>query len=319
LHNRAVLDWNDLRHFLAFARQGSTLAAAKALGVNQSTVQRRIAELEARLGQRLIERHLGSYRLTELGAELEPYAANVEAAVTALERRVASCGRELAGVVRVTCPTTVADRLRRTALIDMFEARYPGLRVELVLSDQFLDLAKGEADIAIRAGEPEDEALIGRKIAETPWAVYASRSYGERYGRLERLEDIERHLVVAFDGPIADYAAARWLRSVAPRATIAARCDNWPGVVLAVKSGAGLSPMPTFHGDGESDLVRLFENIPELVTSYYLLAHRDMQRTPRVRAFLDFVGIEIKAFRAMLSGRAEGQRRDARSPIDGSH
>src|SRR6202040_1747112 len=107
---------------------------------------------------------------------------------------VASCGRELAGVVRVTCPTTVADRLRRTALIDKFQACYPGLRVELVLSDQFLDLAKGEADIAIRAGEPEDEALIGRKIAETPWAVYASSSYCERHGRLERLEDIERHL-----------------------------------------------------------------------------------------------------------------------------
>jgi len=136
-----------------------------------------------------------------------------------------------------------------------------GLRVELVLSDQFLDLAKGEADIAIRAGEPEDEALIGRKIAETPWAVYASSSYCERYGRLERLEDIERHLV--------SHSTARSPTLRRPAAAIdgTARDDcgalrQLAGVVLAVKSGAGLSPMPTFHGDGESDLVRLFEQHP---------------------------------------------------------
>jgi len=178
------------------------------------------------------------------------------------------------------------------------------LRIELVMSDHYLDLAKGEADIAIRAGQSPDENLVGRKIGETRWAVYASRSYVERHGRPQRTEDIERHFVVAMDGALMNYRAAQWLRSMAPRATIAARCDNWPGLVLAVKSGAGLTPMPVADGDRDSELVRVIDDIPELLTSHYLLTHRDLQRTPRVRAFFDFVAAEIKAFRAMLSGQA---------------
>jgi DNA-binding transcriptional LysR family regulator len=109
-------------------------------------------------------------------------------------------------------------------------------------SDHYLDLAKGEADIAIRAGQSPDENLVGRKIGETRWAVYASRSYVERHGRAQRTEDIERHFVVVMDGGLKNYRAAQWLRSIAPHATIAARCDSWPGLVLAVKSGAGLTP-----------------------------------------------------------------------------
>jgi len=305
LHTQGVFDWNALKYFLAFARKGSTLAAARVLGVSQSTVHRRLAELEKRLGRSLLERDLTGYRLTELGEELRPFAEQVEEAVAAFERHLISSDKAFTGTIRVTCPTTVADRLLRTPLIDAFHARYPGLRVELVMSDQFLDLSTGEADIAIRAGAPQDEALVGRTIAEAPWALYASRSYFEHHGRLECPQDIERHLVVAFDGVIADYPAARWLRSMAPHAPIAARSDSWPAVISAVKSGAGLAPMPVVLGDHEKGLVRVIDDIPELATKYYLLTHRDLHRTPRVRAFFDFVDAEIKAFRLMLSGRVE--------------
>jgi molybdate transport repressor ModE-like protein len=133
LHTHAVFDWDDLKHFLAFARTGSMLAAAKALGVNQSTVARRLAELEELLGHRLVERHPGGYRLTEIGEQLQPDAERIEAAVAAFERHLASCQKELTGTLRLTCPTTVAHRLTRTPLIDEFHARHPGLRVELVM------------------------------------------------------------------------------------------------------------------------------------------------------------------------------------------
>jgi len=135
LHTQCVFDWNDQRHFLAFARNGSTLAAAKALGVSQSTVHRRLTELEERLGRRLLRRGVTGYRLTELGEELRPLAEQVEGAVAAFERHSASWNKELTGALRVTCPTTVADRLLKTPLIDAFHARYPGLRLEFVLSD----------------------------------------------------------------------------------------------------------------------------------------------------------------------------------------
>jgi DNA-binding transcriptional LysR family regulator len=151
--------------------------------------------------------------------------------------------------------------------------------------------------------EPRDEALIARKIAEAPWAVYASRAYVERHGRPERPEDIARHLVVACGDPIVHYPGARWMRSVAPHATVATRSDNWPGVVLAVTSGAGLAALLTFQGDNESELVRVIDDI-NLTTPYYLLMHRDMQHTPRVRAFADFVTSEIKSFRALVSREA---------------
>src|SRR5262245_16323251 len=142
--------WDDLRHFLAFARAGSMQAAAKALGVNQSTVQRRIADLEECIGHRLLERHLGSYRLTALGQELCPAAEGVATAVEAFGRHLAACRKDVSGTVRVTCGSSVAACLRRTPLIDAFHARYPDLRVELVISDRHLDLSKGEADLAIR-------------------------------------------------------------------------------------------------------------------------------------------------------------------------
>src|SRR5262249_1605366 len=157
-----------------------------------------------------------------------------------------------------------------------------------------------EADIAIRLGQPRDASLIGRKIADVPRAIYASRSYVERHGRPERLQDISHHCVVAYDGEIANNAAAQWLRSVAPHATIGARSDNLPGLVLALKSGAGLAPLPVHVGNREEELVRLFDIGPELATHFWLLMHRDVRRTPRVRAFFDFVSADIKRFRALL-------------------
>jgi DNA-binding transcriptional LysR family regulator len=293
--------WDDLRIFLAFARTGGMQAAARVLGVNQSTVQRRIAELEECVGRQLVERHLGSYRLTALGDELGPAAEAVEAAVAAFERRVAACNKDPTGTVRVTCGPSVAACLRRTSLIDAFHARHPGLRIELVATDRVLDLSKGEADIAIRAGEPKDEALVGRKIADASWSVYASGTYLERYGRPDDLEDLKGHLVVACENSIADSPGARWQRSVAHHAVVATRADNWPAVILAVKAGAGLAAMLHIQGDSESELVRVLDDIG-MITPFYLLMHRDMQQTPRVRAFADFVASEIKSFRALLSG-----------------
>ncbi|MGD9884989.1 MAG: LysR family transcriptional regulator [Reyranella sp.] len=301
----SMFAWDDLKHFLAFARAGSMQAAAQALGVNQSTVQRRIAELEGHIGRRLVERHLGGYRLTELGGELRTSAEDVETAVMAFERHLAACDKELTGVVRLTCGSTVADRLRRTPLIDAFHARYPGLRVELVISDRRLDLSKGEADIAIRVGEPTDEALLCRKITDASWSVYAGRAYVERHGRPDSLENLQRHLIVDCDGSIADYPGARWMRSAAPHATVATRSDHWQGLMLAVKAGAGLAALPHFQGDCESELVRVIDDIG-LVLPFYLLLHRDMQHTPRVRAFADFVASEIKSFRAILSSTIAG-------------
>src|SRR3981081_2162368 len=205
-----MFDWNDLKHLLAVARHRSTIAAGKALGLSQSTVHRRVSELQRRIGRPLMTRQPSGYRLTEFGEGLVPYAERVEAAVSDLELRVKDTARELAGVIRVTCPEPIVYRLTKSSLIDRFHTRHPGLRVEFVTSDRYLDLSKGEADVAFRSGDTDDE-LVGRKIADSIWAVYASRAYVERHGRPTRAEDLSLHPLVGFDDSLANHRASKWL------------------------------------------------------------------------------------------------------------
>lgn len=302
MHRRPAFDWDDLRYFLAVARHGSTLAAGRALGLSQSTVQRRLAELERRIGRQLVKRHPTGYRLTELGEEMLPYAERVEQAVRGFEERLEAAKRDVLGVIRVTCPEPLVYRITQSSLLDRFHAKHPGLRVEFVMSDKYLDLAKGEADVALRSGDTTDDELVGRKIADSLWAVYASRKYIERHGRPERIEDLERHRLVGFDETMANHRAATWLRAVAPGAQIVARNNSVLGVLYAVKSGVGIAPLPTALGDAEEDLVRVLGPIPELARIWRLLAHPDVRRTPRVSAFFDFITGEIEALKPILTG-----------------
>jgi DNA-binding transcriptional LysR family regulator len=296
-----MFDWNDLRHFLAVARHGSTIAAAKALRLSQSTVHRRLSELEARIGRRIVIRHATGYRLTEFGHELLPLVKKVEEAIAALERHLVAANDSPSGSVRVTCSESIGYRLMRSPLLETFHKRHPGLRVELIMSDHFLDISKGEADVAIRAGAPNEETLVGRKIADVPWALFCSRAYLERHGRVERAEDIDRHSVVEFDGDIKDHHAAQWLRSVAPGATVVARSNTVPGLMMTVKSGAGLAPLPMPLAGREEDLVCVFGPVPGLYSQIYLLTHPDLRHTPRVRAFFDFIIAELDSVRPILT------------------
>ena len=296
-----MFDWNDLKYFLAVARHHSTIAAGKALGLSQSTVHRRLSELERRTGRQLVTRHPTGYRLTEFGEELRPYAERVEAAFTDFERRVTDTARDLTGVIRVTCPEPIVYRMAQSTLIDRFHARHPKLRVEFVTSDRYLDLSKGEVDVAFRSGDTDDE-LVGRKIADSIWAVYASRSYVECHGKPQCVDDLSRHLLVGFDETLSNHRAATWLREVAPDARMAARNNSVLGLVYAVKSGVGLGPLPIALGDTEPDLVRVLGPIPELSRSWRLLTHPDLRRTPRISAFFDFIIEERESLKSILTG-----------------
>jgi DNA-binding transcriptional LysR family regulator len=310
-----MFDWNDLKYFLEVARNGSTLAAARSLRLSQSTVHRRIDELERQLGEQLVTRHPKGYRLTELGEKLQTYAERIEQAAIDFERQVAALSKDVRGAVKVTCPEEVGSRLLASGIIDMFNERYPALRVEFLLSDQNLDLSKGQADIAIRAVRPIDDALIGRKIADSSWAVYASKSYVKRHGAVRQAKDIDHHAIVLFDGRMHDHHSARWLRSIAPNARIAARASNMLAMQLAVRSGAGLAPMPVLVGENDKALVRVFGPVQDIATPFFLLMHRDMKRTPRVRAFFDFVVDELPRIRPLLSAQAYARKgRTPRNP-----
>jgi DNA-binding transcriptional LysR family regulator len=294
-----MLDWNDLKYFLAVAHHGSTIAAGKALRISQSTVQRRLAELEKNIKRKLVSRTAAGYRLTEFGRELLPYAERVEAMVADFERHVGDTGLDRGGVIRLTCPEPIVQRL--TPLIERFHARHPNLRVEFVMSDRYLDLSKGDADVAFRSGDTDDE-LIGRKIADSIWAVYASEGYIARHGKPMYVEDLSLHPLVCLDESMSGHRVAKWLKEVAPDARVKARNNSVLGMMYAVKSGVGIGPLPTAIADTESDLVRVLGPVPELARTWRLLTHPDLRRTPRIAAFFDFVVEEREALKSILTG-----------------
>ncbi len=294
-----MFDWNDLRYFLAVARHGSTIAAGRALRTSQSTVQRRLSELEKRIGRKVVTRTAAGYRLTDFGNELRPYAERIEASIEDFERHVADIGRDVSGVIRVTCPEPIVNRIM--PLIERFHARHPRLRVEFVMSDSYLDLAKGDADVAFRSGDTDDE-LVGRKIADSVWAVYASADYIQRHGKPERIEDLTRHPLVCLDDSMSNHRVAKWLKDAAPDAKIAARNNSVLGLMYAVKSGVGIGPLPTAIAEGEPGLVRVLGPIPELARSWRLLTSPDLRRTPRIEAFFEFIVGERDALKSIFTG-----------------
>jgi DNA-binding transcriptional LysR family regulator len=251
LHNAAMFDWNDLKYFLAVARHGSTIAAGKKLRASQSTVQRRLSEFEKQVGRKLVTRTASGYRLMDFGQELRPYAERIEASVGDFERHATGLGRDSDGVIRVTCPEPIVQRM--TPLIQRFHALHPNLRVEFVMSDRYLDLAKGEADVAFRSGDTDDE-LVGRKIADSVWAVNASREYVARHGKPERIEDLASHPLVCLDETMSNHRVAKWLKEIAAGARVVARNNSVLGLLHAVKSGIGIGPLPTAIADAEPGL-----------------------------------------------------------------
>ncbi|HEX3974434.1 MAG TPA: LysR family transcriptional regulator [Stellaceae bacterium] len=299
-----MFDWDDLRYFLAVARHGSTLSAAKALSLSQSTVHRRLDELEKRLGQRLVLRSPAGYKLTELGEEMVAYAARIEEAAFAFERRLGETQIGLSGSIRITCPEAVGSRLMRSHLLADFQQLFPKLHVEFVMSDKLLDLGKGQADIAIRGAEPHDESLLSRRIADTPWAIYASKAYCVRKGEPRAIGDIGEHEIALFDVELAQHVINQWFKQIAPNARIAARCNSISGLLAAAKSGVGLAALPVAVGGSETDLVQVLGPVTELTTHFYLVTHRDLRDAPRVKAFSGFIEDNRVALRAVLAGKS---------------
>ena len=297
-----MFDWDDLKFLLAVAEQGSTLAAARALHVNQSTVQRRLAELERRIGRPLVERQQSGYRLTEFGRSLLPQAQRVQQAVQALQRQVTDSAHDTAGVVRVTCPEPLVARLTGSTLLERFRARHPNLTIEFVMSDSYLDLAKGQVDVALRSGDTDDGDLVGRKIGDSLWAVYASRGYIARHGAPAAVSDLKDHSIVGFDESMAGHRASSWLRQVAPDARVVARNHSVLGLLHSVKAGVGLAPLPTAIADAEGELVRVLGPIVELTRIWRILTLPQLRQVPRVAAFFDFMVEEIDSLRPIITG-----------------
>ena len=297
-----MFDWDDLKHFLAVARHGSTTAAGRALELDQSTVQRRLAHLEKHIGQALVERSPSGYRLTTYGQLLLPYAQKVEQDMMAFQDILRTSARELNGAIRLTCPEPIVARITRSPLLERLKMRHPGLHLEFVMSDHYVDLKKGEADVALRSGDTVDNQLVGRKIADSLWAIYGGCDYLASHGKPVCQDELASHAWIGFDQSMAGHRAIQWLRRSVPDARIVATSSSVLGLVHSVKANVGLAALPTALGNAEPDLVQVLGTVPELTRIWRILTTRQLRRTPRIKAFFEFIASEIDTLRPILTG-----------------
>lgn len=288
-----MFDWNDLRFFLAVARTGSTLAAGRSLKVAQATVSRRITMLEQGLGTPLFVRSPSGYTLSVRGQAMLPHAEAVEREVEALQNKVAAEGRRLSGTVRLTTVESATNVWLMPA-IAAFRAQHPAVVAEIIVDDRALDIARGEADIAIRFGNPpQDESLVIRRIVELRESVYVRRDLADELGMPNSYEGLTRFPFISFAGSGVGQID-RWVTSLGPDMQIAHRANTLSAVISAARAGMGAAVMPCLIGDALSNLVRLFPPIPELTTPGWLVSTAAGRQQPHIRALLDFIGDYVK-------------------------
>ena len=289
------MDWDDLRYVLAVARAGSALRAAHALKVNQTTVARRIAHMEAAVGAALFESKQNGQMLTPLGKNIAAAAERMESEVVALQSAIAAQQRMLSGSVRFTSSEGYASRVIAPCLIE-FRKQYPHITVELFIDDRRLDIARGEADVAVRAGsKPEGAGIVAQRLPDAHWTVYCSRAYAEEHGVPARPDDLNKHAIVGLEGAMANLPAFLWLKQVAPDANISARSNSLTSLASALKAGLGVGPLSCFIGDTEPDLLRCFPPIRELDAEVWLIIREEIRHAPHVRAFVDFLAAHLRA------------------------
>jgi DNA-binding transcriptional LysR family regulator len=310
MHNPDDFDWNDIKYFLAVVRAGSTSGAGRNIGVSQSTIQRRIAALEASFGEDLFLHQPTGYALTETGREIVEHARRLESAAAALGRHLQERNGPGALELRITAAPTIADRLARAGLIDRMRSLHPNITLKLLMTDHFLDVARGEADVAIRSGEAIDDDLWGCKIGVVPWAVYASSGYVAHRGKPIVGDDLRLHSWIGFAGEVENHSAANWLKQNLPAAAISTFGTNISSILLAAKSGHGLALLPSPMADGDPDLYRLLVPVPALNASVYALTTPALRNVHRVRAFFDFLHRNKRAVRSALAGSISAHRHE---------
>mgnify|MGYP002725752256 CR=1 FL=1 len=293
------MDWDDLRFFLAVAKSGSLSGAARSLGVNHSTVFRRIQAFEDKSGVRLFDRLPSGYALTVAGDDMLASVEKVSAEIDAMDRRLTGRDLKLSGPLVITTTNTLAHWLLFPHLT-AFKADYPGIDLELVLDTEFFNLSKRQADIAVRPTSNPPDTLVGRRLAEIAFAPYASKTYLKAN---DITDGLSGHTWIGFGDNLSHLAAAAWMRKNLTGAPIALRVNNLIGLLDAAMTGMGVAQLPCFMGDQESNLKRLRPPEPDITSGLWLLTHEDLRNTARVRAFMDFMATAITADKDLLEGR----------------
>jgi DNA-binding transcriptional LysR family regulator len=280
-----MVDWEDIRHFLAVAQIGTLSGAARYLKVDHATVSRRLAALEAALDVRLVDRLPRSCRLTTVGRQVLERAKEMEAGAHGIARLAKAAHVPLVGRVTLSAPPVLVTHLLVEHLA-RFRAEYPDMRLSLSAQGQQVSLSRREADVAVRLVRPDEAGSVTRKVGVMAFGLYAHRSYAH-------LAAPERWQFIAFDQNFADMPQQRWLLGIAGDRPVACELNHISEHLIAVRAAVGVAGLPCFIGDADHDLVRIGESVPPFARDIWLVVHRDLRKTPAVRAVMDFVAAVI--------------------------
>lgn len=287
--------WDDVQVFLAIARTGTLSAAGRALGIDHSTVYRRLNQLEADLGVPLFHRDGGRYQLSEAGTQAVSEAEAAQTALRGFERKVCGYQDVARGVVKLTSPEALLAVL--SPLLASFRAAWPALELQVAFSDRFLDLSRQEADVALRPTPRPPEDLVGRRIAPIAWSTYAPTT---------ELDPGELPWAVYGD-ELADLAAARWWSEHHGREAVMLTVNSVPSMAAVVCAAGCRGLLPCFVGDADPRLHRLTDPIDAAQSALWLLVHPDLRRAARVRALLDHLWEGLQPAVPLLTGARAAQ------------
>ncbi len=296
MHESTALTWDDLRYTLCLANAGSLARAAKVLGVDHTTVGRRVEAAERALGVRLFLRASTGYTLTPDGERLLAPMRAVEAAVLTVTRAADVRSEGLTGLVRVTSPETFGVTWLAPQLA-AFGLEHPGLNVELTPSGQVLDLGRGEAEIAVRFYRSRTQNLVVQRVADVGYGLYASHAYLADHP-VSSPEDLRTHRLLLPPGRSIE---GDWLARWAPGVRPAFASELSVALLGAARAHAGVAVLPRYLGDPEASLCRL--PLPDPPSEpVWLTVHEDLRDAPRVRAVLAFLAARLRADRGVLRG-----------------
>ena len=301
----AMADWSDLRYFLELSRSGTLAAAARKLRVDYTTVGRRLAALEEDLGAKLFERTPEGLILTEAGESIRAAAEEMEEAALLIEQRALGADRKLAGVVRVATTEMLGQAVVLPAVRALHEI-HPQIRVDLATGAPRLDLARREADVALRYVRPESGDLISRRVARIAEAAYASKGYLASHPRPAQGDGLAGHDVVMLESRA--FRGTRVAGEEAANARIVLRAGNSLALHRAVALGIGIGGLPCYIGDADRDLRRVFPDAPVEIDDLWLVVHADLTRTSRVRAVIDALEARLEAVAKDLIGDRSAAR-----------
>jgi DNA-binding transcriptional LysR family regulator len=297
------LDWEDVRLFLAVARAGTLSGAARKIRVSQPTLGRRIRRLESAYGQELFQRRPEGFALTPAGSALLADAEAMDEAAARLALRRVGADPAPAGTVRIASGEWMARFLARSAA--ELQQALPDIELELVAAQQYANLSRREADIAIRNQLPDTGALYVRQLKGFAYAIYGSRDYFERHPAAAEESRYRDCRWIGFDESLSHMPTARWLSAKRQGRPPELRCSRAMLIMDGIRAGAGLGILPCMAGDEDAALRRLTPPIGDLSGQpIYLVVHRDLRGLPRIRAASAALVALLGRHRARLDGKS---------------